>query len=98
MITLPRIALEAQARLVQQLWRHRQVALRGRKIYVPKVGRKFGQALSEVDSAAVPCNDSMHGSSVPKVVKAGLTTASPPGTQFLPQRAAAETHCVQWPG
>ncbi len=70
------IALEAQARFVQQFWGKREVALRGREVDMAEISGKLRQQTLYIGAATIPGNQSMRYARMPQVMQPGLITGA----------------------
>jgi|GEM_PF-5480336 len=66
------IRFKAEARFKQEFRRKREIALRGSEIDMAEVGRELRQHTLQVNATAIPCYQSMHCSSVSKIMQPRL--------------------------
>src|SRR5713101_281603 len=67
-----RIALKAQTRGMQQCWGHGEIALRGRDMHMPQIGREVGQPPLDIGALLIPGHEAMDSRGVAQIVEAGL--------------------------
>src|SRR5438093_3087764 len=71
---LTSILLKASRRFLEQLWRHRQVHLRGGEVDVAQGGRYIWQERVHVGALAIPGREPMDGKAMPQIMEPGLVT------------------------